>query len=102
VIIQQAHHHQAKELVRKMSSPAADDDNDMKALRAHYQQIEASQSADKSRDPVSDENQRFDCQEPPTAIKRDDTEPWKRLKLGKDLHKVHFDLSRRVRLCIDP
>ena len=101
-MIQQGHHHQAKELVRQMSSPAADDDKDMKALRAHYQQIEASQSAHKSRDPSSDENQWFDCQEPPTATKRDDTEAWKRLKLGKDLHKAHFDLNGRVRPCIDP
>jgi hypothetical protein len=85
-----------------MSSPAAGGGSGVKALRAHYQQIEASQSADKSRDPSSDENQRFDYQEPPAAIKRDDTEAWKRLKLGKDLHKVHFDLNGKVRPCIDP
>ena len=88
-------HYQAKELGRKMS-PLTNDDDAMKALRAHSLQVGGIESANKSFDPSSDENQWFDSQEPSTAIERDDTEAWKRLKLGKDLRKLHYDLNGQV------
>ena len=74
-------------------SSLTDVDDAVKALRAHCLQIEASQSANKNSYPSSDESQWF---EPPTAIERDDTEALKRLKLGKDLRKLHFELNGKV------
>lgn len=73
-----------------------DDDDAMKALRAHSLQIEALQSANKSFYPTSEESQWFDSQEPPTAIEHDNTAAWKHIQLNKTLHKLRFDLNGKV------
>jgi hypothetical protein len=77
------------------------DDDGMEALRAHCQQIEASQSANKSSNPTSDGSQWFDSQEPLKAIERDDTEAWKRLQVGISLRKIHWDINGKVCTWID-
>ena len=74
-----------------------DDDDDMKALRAHSLQIEAINSATKSSDPTSDESWWWP-KEPVTAIERDDTEAW---KLYGSVLKIKFDLNGKVRTQID-
>jgi len=73
-----------------------DDGDAMKVLRTHSLRIEASQSANKSFDPTSDESQRFDSRETPTAIYCDETQAWKRLQHNKNLYKLHFDLNGKV------
>jgi hypothetical protein len=94
-MIQKGHHHQANDVDSKMSFPT-DDDDAMKALRAHSLQIDALQAANKSFDPISDGNQWIDSREPVTANERDDTEAWKRLQTLRNLEKLHFDLNGKV------
>jgi hypothetical protein len=80
-------------------SSLTDNDDDMRALRAHSVQIEALHSANTSSDLISDESQWFDSPEPPPAIQRDDAAAWKRLQLNKTLHKLHFNLNGKVCCC---
>lgn len=77
-------------------SSLTNDDNAMKALRAHSLQIDALQAANKSFDPKSDENQWIDSREPVTVNERDDTEAWKGLQTLRNLEKLHFDLNGKV------
>jgi hypothetical protein len=80
-----------------MSSPT-DNDDAMKALRAHSLQIEARQSAKRSSYPIFDESQWSDSREPILGIECDNTEAWKRLQTRKRLEALHFD--RNGKACI--
>ncbi len=96
VIIQEGYFHQAQELNRNMSS-FTDDDDDMRALRAHSLKIEAIQSTNGSFDPTSDENAWYNIQKLPTTIEPNHTESWKRVQKSESLHKIYWNMNGKVR-----
>jgi hypothetical protein len=72
------------------------DDDNMKALRAHSEQIDADQSENNNYDVSSDEDQWFRSQQSITAIERNDTKAWRLLGFYRPLPQKHLDMNGKV------
>lgn len=71
------------------------DDDGMKALRAHSQQIESGKSVNNIGS-SSREYQRFIPRKLTTAVERDDTRAWNRLGFGRSIDKRQWDINGKV------